>query len=211
MLFFLLRTIQHSLSLTHHSSSPRGSVFRGGRGLIINGNDRPATTSLLECLWNRRAAAVPRSGKTRPIYIFFSLFAFPSARPLPTPSSSPTDITEVLSLLRVQRRFSSGHDHPGFSNRDGTSFEERRANSWSFLPFLYPLSLPPRLTRPTLASHTNNIHADGTVTATSSLGPAFKCANEGDLLSGSQVHRGLNPAVLEPISAPFALALASVT
>ena len=106
------------------------------------------------------------------LYIYF-LFAFPSARPLPTPSSSPTDITEVLSLLRVQRRFFSGHDHPGFSNRDGTSFEERRANSWSFLPFLYPLSLPPRLTRPTLASHTNNIHADGTVTATSSFGPAF--------------------------------------
>jgi len=106
----------------------------------------------------------------------------------------------------------SGHDHPEFSNRDGTSFEKRRANSWSFLPFLYPLSLPPRLTRPTLASHTNNnIHADDTVAATSSLGPAFKCANEGDLLSGSQVHRGLNPAVLEPISAPFALALASVT
>ena len=83
--------------------------------------------------------------------------------------------------------------------------DRTRCAVWPVANHLPLSSLPIYPTTPTKHPRIDN------AAASSSFGPAFKCANEGNLLSGSQVHRGLNPAVLEPISAPFALALASVT
>ena len=100
-----------------------------------------------------------------------------------------------------------------FSNRDvGPALRNAGQILGVFCPFLFLLSLSPRLIRPTLASpHTINTYAGGTVVATPSFGPAFYFANEGTYSRDPRFTGVLNPAVLEYISAPPALALASVT
>ena len=146
-----------------------------------------------------------------PLFLYFSRLS-PRLYPYP-PRLSSLPTSRRNPLRRVQRRFSPDMTSRGSPIAMGSALR----NAGQLLEFSAPFSLHPHsLSLPTSdliytrTPHYQHPRID-TAAATPSLGPAFNCANEGNLLSGSQVHRGSNPAVLEPISAPFALALASVT